>query len=143
VFLTAKVSNSIAYRTSYLDIIQEELLDAGYFVTRIDGSMNTAERIRAMEDLSTEGVDSEETPRFILCSLHACGTGITLTRANWVFMMDTWCVYFVSCIRYLSISVLSCSHVVFFFILLLRWNVAAENQAVRSFSLVLVSKLLC
>ena len=77
-----------------MDIIQEELLDAGYFVTRIDGSMSTLERIQAMQVFSTKGVDSEETPRFILCSLHACGTGITLTRANWVFMMDTWCVCF-------------------------------------------------
>ena len=33
------------------------------------------------------------------CSLHAAGTGINLTRANHVFLMDTW------------------------------WNSAAENQA--------------
>ena len=39
------------------------------------------------------------TPRFILCSLHACGTGINLTRGNVVFMLDCW------------------------------WNVAAEQQA--------------
>jgi hypothetical protein len=103
-----------------LDIIQEELLDAGYFVTRIDGSMSTVERIQAMQVFSTEGVDSEETPRFILCSLHACGTGITLTRANWVFMMDTWCVCFgLPRNKYLNLfgSVLL-SHVAFLFILL-------------------------
>lgn len=118
VFLMTKISNSIACRTKYLDIIQEELLDAGYFVTRIDGSMNTLERVQAMEVFSTDAVDSEETPRFILCSLHACGTGITLTRANWVFMMDTWCVCFGPRLKYLYLLVLSCSHVVFFFIFL-------------------------
>jgi SNF2 family DNA or RNA helicase len=57
---------------------------------RIDGSMTPQERIEAMERFDTEGCDTPRTPRFILCSLHACGTGINLTRGNVVFMMDTW-----------------------------------------------------
>jgi SNF2 family DNA or RNA helicase len=61
--------------------------------------MSAVERIAAMEQFATDGCDSDEEPRFMLCSLMACGTGITLTRANHVFMMDCW------------------------------WNVAVENQA--------------
>jgi SNF2 family DNA or RNA helicase len=82
-----------------LDIIERELQAEGHYFTRIDGKMNAVKRIEAMDKFRTEECDSPATPRFILCSLMACGTGITLTRGNWVFMMDTW------------------------------WNVAAENQA--------------
>jgi SWI/SNF-related matrix-associated actin-dependent regulator of chromatin subfamily A3 len=82
--------------TSYLDIVQDALEESGHTYTRIDGTMSAMERITAMEEFSS---DSEDTPRFILCSLHACGTGINLTRGSWVFMLDCW------------------------------WNYAAENQA--------------
>jgi non-specific serine/threonine protein kinase len=82
--------------TSYLDIVQVGLEEKGHTFTRIDGTMNAMERIKAMEEFS---YDSEDSPRFILCSLHACGTGINLVRGSWVFMLDTW------------------------------WNYAAENQA--------------
>jgi SNF2 family DNA or RNA helicase len=73
-----------------LNIIQAELRQLGHTYTRIDGSMSADERIDAMEKFDTEGCDSMQTPRFILCSLHACGTGINLTRGNVVFMMDCW-----------------------------------------------------
>ena len=56
-------------------------------------------RTQAMEIFDTKGTTSMDTPRFMLCSLMACGTGINLTRANVVFMMDCW------------------------------WNAAAESQA--------------
>jgi SNF2 family DNA or RNA helicase len=62
----------------------------GYTYTRIDGTMSADDRIDAMEMFDSEGCDSQQTPRFILCSLHACGTGINLTRGNVVFMMDCW-----------------------------------------------------
>ena len=84
--------------TSLLDIIQVALDENGFTYTRIDGSMNPWERRQAMKLFKTDGCDSMETPQFILCSMHACGTGINLTRGNVVFMMDPW------------------------------WNVAAENQ---------------
>jgi SNF2 family DNA or RNA helicase len=76
--------------TSMLDVIQAEFngLDIAY--CRIDGTMNTDERITAMEMFDTQGCDTPETPRFILCSLHACGVGINLTRGNVVFLMDCW-----------------------------------------------------
>jgi SNF2 family DNA or RNA helicase len=73
--------------TSYLDIISDSLTDAGYNWTRIDGTMTIHERCQAMQEFQSE---DESSPRFILCSLHACGTGITLTSASVVFMMDVW-----------------------------------------------------
>ena len=85
--------------TTYLDIIQSELIRDGIYFTRIDGSMDAATRLRAMEAFATEGTTSIAQPKIMLCSLKAAGTGINLTRANHVFMMDCW------------------------------WNVAQENQA--------------
>jgi SNF2 family DNA or RNA helicase len=73
-----------------LDIIQSELDKAGHHLTRIDGTKKRALRAKAMEIFNTEGTDSAETPRFILCSLKACGVGINLTRANHVFLMDPY-----------------------------------------------------
>jgi len=85
--------------TSNLNRIELELQKEGHTYTRIDGTMSTQERVDAMEAFDTERCDSMRTPRFILCSLHACGTGINLTRGNVVFLMSPW------------------------------WNNAAENQA--------------
>lgn len=70
--------------TSYLDLIQKTLEKEGHIVTRIDGSMSAIERMEAMEAFDS---DDDGSPRFILCSLLACGTGITLTRGNICFMM--------------------------------------------------------
>lgn len=44
--------------------------------------------MKAMEKFETEACDTMDTPRIVLCSLRACGTGINLTRGNVVFMMD-------------------------------------------------------
>jgi SWI/SNF-related matrix-associated actin-dependent regulator of chromatin subfamily A3 len=71
--------------TSFLDEIQTCLQVNGHTFTRIDGSMSAPRRIEAMRAFS-----DDNGPRLILCSLKACGTGINLTRANHVFMMDTW-----------------------------------------------------
>lgn len=73
--------------TSFLDIIGKALDDAGHSFTRIDGRMNTNKRVAAMADFNSNTGDS---PRFILCSLLAAGTGINLTRGNHVYLMDTW-----------------------------------------------------
>jgi SNF2 family DNA or RNA helicase len=74
--------------TSFLDIIQDELESVGHTFTRIDSSMNAGARIDAMLKFDTESCDSMKTPRFVLCSLLACGTGINLTRGSCLFMMD-------------------------------------------------------
>jgi len=68
--------------TSVLDIIECELRELGHTFTRIDGSMSAQERYDAMEAFDTDGCFSSETPRFVLCSLHACGTGINRKYSN-------------------------------------------------------------
>jgi SNF2 family DNA or RNA helicase len=57
--------------TSFLDLIGKGLEEAGHSITRIDGSMNSSKRIEAVGSFNSE---EEDTPRFILCSLHAAGT---------------------------------------------------------------------
>lgn len=76
--------------TCLLDIVQKEMEKLGHTFTRIDGSMNAQERIDAMEKFDTQKCDSMRTPRFVLCSLHACGVGINLERGNVAFMLDPW-----------------------------------------------------
>lgn len=67
--------------------------------------MDAAARLRAMESFagtdnsSNNSATQQQEPTIMLCSLKAAGTGINLTRANHVFMMDCW------------------------------WNVAQEHQA--------------
>jgi SNF2 family DNA or RNA helicase len=68
--------------TSFLDIIGRALDGAGFQHVRIDGSMTTDQRTKAMNKLN-----HDDGVRFILCSLKAAGVGINLTRANVVFMM--------------------------------------------------------
>lgn len=71
--------------TKMLDLIEPFLAAQGYTFVRIDGSKSATQRIAAIKEFSADG-----GPRFILCSLLAAGTGITLTRGNHCFMMDTW-----------------------------------------------------
>jgi SNF2 family DNA or RNA helicase len=72
--------------TKMLDLLELFLQGEGHTFVRIDGSKTSAQRLAAMKEFSRENGG----PRFILCSLHAAGTGITLTRGNHCFMMDTW-----------------------------------------------------
>ena len=73
--------------TSHLDIIGDAMNKSGHSFVRIDGSVSATRRITNITRFNSDGEDS---PRFILCSLLAAGTGINLTRANWCFMMDVW-----------------------------------------------------
>ena len=81
--------------TSFLDLIGLALTQKNETYVRLDGSMLPSKRKEAVSSFQNENGG----PRFILCSLHAAGTGINLTRGNFVFMMDSW------------------------------WNEAVENQA--------------
>jgi SNF2 family DNA or RNA helicase len=74
--------------TTFLNRVEKELWAKGHSFTRIDGSMNAASRIEAIKEFSKE--DVTDSPRFILCSLRAAGTGINLTRGNVAFMLDPW-----------------------------------------------------
>ena len=49
--------------------------------------MNTTKRTEAYQAFSS---DDKDGPRFILCSLHAAGTGVNLTRGSKAFMIDCW-----------------------------------------------------
>ena len=71
--------------TKYLDIIAEELEYENHSFGHLNGKMDLESRALTMKSFA-----EDSGPRFLLCSLTACGTGITLTRANHVYMMDTW-----------------------------------------------------
>jgi SWI/SNF-related matrix-associated actin-dependent regulator of chromatin subfamily A3 len=71
--------------TSYLDILSAALADAGYKHCRIDG--NVPQKRRASE---IERFTNDDSIMVMLCSLKACGVGITLTRANNIFLTDLW-----------------------------------------------------
>ena len=72
--------------TMFLDEIEKHLDANELTYTRIDGKKTAIQRIEAMKSFGSES----DGPTLILCSLHAAGTGINLTRANHIYMMDTW-----------------------------------------------------
>jgi SWI/SNF-related matrix-associated actin-dependent regulator of chromatin subfamily A3 len=71
--------------TKCLDLIGPHLEKLGYTYARIDGKKTGKQRVQALTEFATP-----DGPDFMLCSLHAAGTGITLTAANHCFLMDTW-----------------------------------------------------
>lgn len=72
--------------TTFLDLIQEAMVDAGHQVVRIDGNIPPNKRTEALRSFSS---DDNNAARFMLCSLGS-GEGINLSRGNVVFVMDTW-----------------------------------------------------
>ena len=74
--------------TKFLDLIGDALRDAGHTFVRIDGSVPAKKRIERIDRFNNS--DGPDSPRFIVCSLLASGTGINLTRGNHAFMMDCW-----------------------------------------------------
>ena len=73
--------------TSFLDVIQHAMEKDGHSFVRIDGSVPVRKRIDYIQQFNS---DDDASPRFILGSLSACGTGINLTRGNHAFLMDCW-----------------------------------------------------
>lgn len=69
--------------TSLLDRIEPRLRDDGVSFTRLDGS--TVDRAGVVA-----GFQSDTGPPVLLVSLKAGGTGINLTAADHVFLMDPW-----------------------------------------------------
>ena len=70
--------------TKFLDQLEGFLSKKGWPCVRIDGSKSRVQRLEAIQSFSK----NDGGPRLILCSLHAAGTGINLTRGNNVFLMD-------------------------------------------------------
>ena len=109
--------------TMFLDEIERFLDSHNLSYTRIDGKRTAIQRIDAV----TEFGKDDGGPMLMLCSLHAAGTGLNLTRGNHVFMMDT-----VSCFPYMKqLCCLWCYFILHFFIMYpSQWfNSSVEQQA--------------
>ncbi|KNX39565.1 hypothetical protein VV01_17530 [Luteipulveratus halotolerans] len=70
--------------TGYLRIVEAALEKAGLSTTYLDGTMSAAARTAAIEEF--KGGDAAA----FLISLKAGGTGLTLTEADYVFVLDPW-----------------------------------------------------
>jgi superfamily II DNA or RNA helicase len=81
--------------TSMLQLIREALQQRGIPYLYLDGSMPAEARKRSVEQFQ-----EDETTRVFLISLKAGGVGLTLTAADYVYLVDPW------------------------------WNPAAEQQAI-------------
>lgn len=71
--------------TSFLNIIQNQLKEAGITYTRVDGSMKAAARDQAIHAL-----DNDPSTRVMLASLAVCGVGLNLVSADTVILADSW-----------------------------------------------------
>ncbi|MBX3161231.1 MAG: DEAD/DEAH box helicase [Deltaproteobacteria bacterium] len=71
--------------TSLLDLIEPHLTDAGIKFTRLDGSTPSERRGDIVREFS-----AADGPHVMLLSLKAGGTGLNLTAADHVFLVDPW-----------------------------------------------------
>ncbi|KAM4056760.1 HIRAN domain-containing protein [Hirsutella rhossiliensis] len=71
--------------TAFLNIVQNQLTNAGIKFSRIDGSMKTEQRDRAIEAL-----DTDPDTRVMLASLAVCSVGLNLVSADTVILSDSW-----------------------------------------------------
>jgi SWI/SNF-related matrix-associated actin-dependent regulator of chromatin subfamily A3 len=71
--------------TSFLDVVQKQLMKTDIKFTRIDGKMNTRMRDAAMKEL-----EEDDQCTVLLASLGVCSVGLNLVAANQVVMADTW-----------------------------------------------------
>jgi superfamily II DNA or RNA helicase len=71
--------------TRFLDHLEEMLRDLGLEWVRLDGSTPTHKRAERVKHFQ-----SETGPPLFLISLKAGGTGLNLTRADYVFHLDPW-----------------------------------------------------
>lgn len=70
--------------TSFLNIIQNQMKLGGINFTRIDGSMNTDKRDRAIHAL-----DNDPNTQVLLASLAVCSVGLNLVSADTVILSDS------------------------------------------------------
>jgi non-specific serine/threonine protein kinase len=71
--------------TSYLDLIEKELLGLGFACLRLDGSTPVPQREKLVRTFQNAA-----EPTVFLISLKAGGKGLNLTRATYVYHMDPW-----------------------------------------------------
>ena len=71
--------------TKFLDIVQTQVDVHAFQYTRIDGTMNAAQRDRALVAL-----DTDPDCTVMLASLGVCAVGLNLVAANQVILADSW-----------------------------------------------------
>ena len=71
--------------TSFLNIVETQLLKHGLNFTRLDGKMSAARRDAAIEMLNTD-----PSCKILLASLAVCSVGLNLVAANNVILCDSW-----------------------------------------------------
>lgn len=71
--------------TSFLNIVQNQLKEAGIGFSRIDGGMNVNKRDQAIYAL-----DNNDETRVMLASLAVCSVGLNLVAADTVILSDSW-----------------------------------------------------
>ncbi|XP_074354762.1 putative SWI/SNF-related matrix-associated actin-dependent regulator of chromatin subfamily A member 3-like 1 [Apium graveolens] len=70
-----------------LILLEEPLKKAGFKILRLDGSMNAKKRAQVIKDFDVPGPDG---PTVLLASLKASGTGVNLTVASRVYLLEPW-----------------------------------------------------
>lgn len=70
-----------------LVFLEEPLKAAGFKILRLDGSMNAKRRAQIIKEF---GVPAPDGPTILLASLKASGTGINLTAASRVYLLEPW-----------------------------------------------------
>ncbi|KAK2981079.1 hypothetical protein RJ640_012034 [Escallonia rubra] len=73
--------------TKMLILLEEPLRAAGFKTLRLDGSMNAKQRVQVIDEF---GVPAPDGPTIMLASLKASSTGINLTAASNVYLMEPW-----------------------------------------------------
>jgi SWI/SNF-related matrix-associated actin-dependent regulator of chromatin subfamily A3 len=68
-------------------LLEEPLKAAGFKTLRLDGTMNAKHRAQVIEQFQLSEVDE---PMILLASLRASSTGINLTAASRVYLMEPW-----------------------------------------------------
>ncbi|VFQ85734.1 unnamed protein product [Cuscuta campestris] len=68
-------------------LLEEPLKSAGFNTLRLDGTMSAKKRAQVIEAFSDSKSD---TPTVLLASLKASGTGINLTAASVVYLLEPW-----------------------------------------------------
>lgn len=70
--------------TSFLNIVEAQLKEAGITFARIDGSMKADRR-----DAAIEALDNDPDTRVLLASLAVCSVGLNLVSADTVILSDS------------------------------------------------------
>ncbi|XP_058107417.1 putative SWI/SNF-related matrix-associated actin-dependent regulator of chromatin subfamily A member 3-like 1 isoform X2 [Magnolia sinica] len=70
-----------------LILLEEPLKAAGFRILRLDGSLNAKRRAAAIKEF---GERDQDAPTVLLASLKVAGTGINLTAASRVYLMEPW-----------------------------------------------------